>query len=319
MQSAYATDVPEQAEEFLAGAYSGDVDLSLPDEAGTFRFAVDRVDAQAFRLDSMEIGARAAIRYEPDEEEFFVSTIGRGTLRVLQRGTEERFLPGEPALIGRPGVETRAEIADFQHGVVVLRAASLRAAAGLEPDGEELPMFASIRPVSARHARTWNRAVDFVTATLREDPVAFRSSLVLGATERLLTGLALVTFPNSAVATPARRDDHDSRSSATLRRAVAFIEANPESDVGIGEIAAAARVSRRCVQLAFRRHLDTTPTAYLRQVRLDAAHRQLLAAAPGEGLTVTEVAYRWGFSSPSRFTERYRAAFGATPSATLRR
>jgi AraC-like DNA-binding protein len=36
-------------------------------------------------------------------------------------------------------------------------------------------------------------------------------------------------------------------------------------------------------------------------------------------LTVTEVAYRWGFSSPSRFAERYRAEFGRLPSEMLRR
>jgi AraC-like DNA-binding protein len=318
MHSAYVTGVPEEAEEFLAGAYSGEIGLSLPDDAGAFRLAVERVDADAFRLDSMAIGAHAKVRYEPDQE-FYVSTIGRGTLRVLQYGVDETFLPGEPALIGRPGVETRAEIADFQQGIVTLRIASLRAAAGLDPDGEEVPEFASIRPISERHAGTWRRAVDFVATTLRDDPVVFRSPLVVGAAERLLTGLVLVTFPNGAVASLARRDDRGGRSSATLRRAIAFIEANAESDVGIGEIAAAARVSRRTMQLAFRRHLDTTPTAYLRRVRLDAAHRQLLAAAPGEGLTVTEVAYRWGFSSPSRFTERYRAAFGATPSETLRR
>jgi AraC-like DNA-binding protein len=29
--------------------------------------------------------------------------------------------------------------------------------------------------------------------------------------------------------------------------------------------------------------------------------------------------YRWGFSSPSRFAERYRIAFGCCPSETLRR
>ncbi len=61
-----------------------------------------------------------------------------------------------------------------------------------------------------------------------------------------------------------------------------------------------------------------TPTAYLRRVRLDHAHRELVGAADGDGLTVTEVAYRWGFSSPSRFAERYRAAFGVAPSQTLR-
>jgi AraC-like DNA-binding protein len=54
-------------------------------------------------------------------------------------------------------------------------------------------------------------------------------------------------------------------------------------------------------------------------VRLDGAHRELLGAVVGGGLTVTEVAYRWGFSSPSRFAERYRAAYGMSPSETLRR
>ncbi|PWW25266.1 helix-turn-helix protein [Geodermatophilus normandii] len=71
------------------------------------------------------------------------------------------------------------------------------------------------------------------------------------------------------------------------------------------------------MQLAFRRHLDTTPTAYLRQVRLAQAHRQLREATPGDGVTVTAVAARWGFT-PSRFTAHYRAAYGVTPSSTLR-
>jgi AraC-like DNA-binding protein len=266
---------------------------------------------------SVHFVARAVFRYEPDEE-YFVSTVGHGTLRVAQAGLDEQFVPGELALIGRPGVETRTEIADFRQGVVTLRAGTLRAVAGLDPGCAELPEFASIRPLSARHARTWRRTVDFVAVTLREDPPAVESPLVIGATERLLAGLALLTFPGSGPARLARCDDRDARSPATLRRAVAFIEANAERDVGIDEIATAARVSRRAVQLAFRHHLDTTPTAHLRQVRLDAARAELLSAAPGDRVTVTEVAYRWGFCSPSRFSERYRAAFGTTPSDALR-
>ena len=53
-------------------------------------------------------------------------------------------------------------------------------------------------------------------------------------------------------------------------------------------------------------------------MRLDGAHRELLGATRGDGLSVTEVAYRWGFSSPSRFAERYRSAYGRSPSETLR-
>ena len=36
-------------------------------------------------------------------------------------------------------------------------------------------------------------------------------------------------------------------------------------------------------------------------------------------MTVTAVAYRWGFPSPSRFTAYYRQAYGVTPNQTLRR
>jgi AraC-like DNA-binding protein len=54
-------------------------------------------------------------------------------------------------------------------------------------------------------------------------------------------------------------------------------------------------------------------------VRLDLAHRELLAASPEDELTVTEVGYRWGFCSPSRFAERHRETFGESPSETLRR
>ena len=70
------------------------------------------------------------------------------------------------------------------------------------------------------------------------------------------------------------------------------------------------------MQLAFRRHLDTTPLGYLRRVRLDYAHRQLAAADPRYE-SVTAVAYRWGFSS-SRFAAYYRQAYGVLPSQTLR-
>jgi len=238
-------------------------------------------------------------------------------LRVVQAGVDESFLPGEVALIGQPGIESLAEIPDFHEGVVRLRAATLRAAAGLDPDATETPNLMAVRPLP-EHARTWCRAVGFVAGTLREGPGAAESPLVLGAAERLLAELAIAAFSAEVAPAPARHTDLDARSPATLRRAIAFIEANADRDVGIEEIAAAARVSRRAVQQAFRRHLDTTPTAFLRRVRLDAAHRELQAAEPGM-LTVTEVAYHWGFCSPSRFTKRYRAAFGATPSETLRR
>ena len=111
-------------------------------------------------------------------------------------------------------------------------------------------------------------------------------------------------------------DGHDGHP-ATLRRAIAFIEGAPDEDITLADVARAANVTTRTVQHAFRRHLDTTPMAYLRRVRLDQAHRQLRTALPGSGATVARVALDWGFASPSRFARYYRDAYGRAPSATL--
>jgi AraC-like DNA-binding protein len=315
--SSFSTDEPEVAEEFISAAYV-DVSLSLPPDEGAFSFADRRLDGGSFHLDDMEIAVAASFNFEP-EDIFMINQVGRGRLRVTQARVAEEFTVGELAMVGRPEVETTTEVEDFAQHVVTLQASVLREAAGIEPESDALPTFSSVRPVSTERAASWRRTLNYVGAMLRGDPAIAEAPLVVGSVNRLLAGLVLATFPNDAVAPPERRDERGTHSAAALRRAVAFVDAAAELDIGIGDIAAAAGLSRRATQLAFRRHLDTTPTAYLRKVRLDGAHRELLDAQPGSGVTVTEVAYRWGFSSPSRFAERYRAEYGFSPSHSLRR
>jgi transcriptional regulator GlxA family with amidase domain len=102
-----------------------------------------------------------------------------------------------------------------------------------------------------------------------------------------------------------------------LRRVVAFIHENADHDIGLADIAAAAQLTPRSVQYLFRRHLSVTPLEYLRRVRLDRAHRDLLAADPSVD-TVNAIAGRWGFAHAGRFSVAYREMFGTPPSATLR-
>ena len=103
----------------------------------------------------------------------------------------------------------------------------------------------------------------------------------------------------------------------TLFRAQDFIEQHAAENIRADDIAHAAAVTVRSVQLAFRQHLGTTPGSYLRSVRLERAHRDLLRADRGSGGTVAAIAARWQFASPSRFAAYYREAFGELPSETL--
>lgn len=99
-----------------------------------------------------------------------------------------------------------------------------------------------------------------------------------------------------------------------LRAAEGFIEAHLDEAMTLDEVAAAAGITPRALQLAFRTHRGTTPMAFWRDARLGRAHADLRAGAGG----VTEIALRWGFVHFGRFSAAYRARYGMSPRETLK-
>jgi transcriptional regulator GlxA family with amidase domain len=128
----------------------------------------------------------------------------------------------------------------------------------------------------------------------------------------------LTAYPNTVLLDPTIEDRHDSHP-RTLRRAIAYIDDHAREDITVTDIAAAVNVTVRALQHAFRRHRATTPMGYVRLVRLRQAHLELLAADPTSGVTVTQVAARWGFFHPGRFARYYREIYGVSPYQTLLR
>ncbi|NBZ86366.1 AraC family transcriptional regulator [Stagnihabitans tardus] len=100
-----------------------------------------------------------------------------------------------------------------------------------------------------------------------------------------------------------------------LRLAEGFIEAHLDQPITLEEVAQAAGISPRGLQMVFRQHRGTTPLGFWRDQRLARAHADLLQAPPGT--RVTDVALRWGFTHFGRFSEVYRARYGLSPRDTL--
>ncbi|GAA3290603.1 hypothetical protein GCM10020295_05420 [Streptomyces cinereospinus] len=148
------------------------------------------------------------------------------------------------------------------------------------------------------------------------DPAVADQRLVASTAAQHLAASVLSAFPNTALA-DERDGDRGDGHPLVLRRALAYIDDHADQPVTVAEIAAAAHVTVRALQYAFRRHLDTTPVAHLRRVRLAQAHRDLVAADRDGGVTVTEIAARWGFHHPGRFASLYRAAYRRPPHRTL--
>ena len=96
-----------------------------------------------------------------------------------------------------------------------------------------------------------------------------------------------------------------------VRRALDFIEANAEQDILLGDIASAASLSVSSLGRLFNRHLGQSPAALLRDLRLDRVRDELRRGTP---TSIRELAQRWGFQSPSQFSQAYQRRFGEKPS-----
>ena len=83
------------------------------------------------------------------------------------------------------------------------------------------------------------------------------------------------------------------------------------------EICAAVGVPERTLGICCAEFLGMSPGSYVRLRRLNLAGAALRRADPATA-SVAEIARGYGFSELGRFAAAYRAAFGETPSATLR-
>ena len=174
------------------------------------------------------------------------------------------------------------------------------------------PLRFELRPFSAELQTAWAQAVALIQTYERMTivlPQAAAASL-----DEFMLSLVLAQHPHTY------SDDLRRLSRAALPRIVREAEhwmriGGPETSVSA--VAARVGVSLRSLEAGFRESRQTTPTQYLRKVRLDAARAELLA--PSESTTVTSVALANGFFHLPRFSAYYRTAFDEPPGLTLRR
>jgi AraC-like DNA-binding protein len=102
-----------------------------------------------------------------------------------------------------------------------------------------------------------------------------------------------------------------------LERAERYIAEHLSEELTLNEIVTAAETSTSTMLRAFRLHRGTTPMRYVKQLRLEAVHRALLAAVP-TAAKVSDLASDYGFYQFGRFAADYRRTFGQLPSETLR-
>jgi AraC-like DNA-binding protein len=315
----FTTTDPEHAHAFLRRNYTAH-SVRFSGSLEGFTFAQTMTSAQNFSVGRMRYSVVVQTDSGPLEGKLIIAQLLSGCLEISVGREAVCATRGAQPLLMPPSRSIHTEWDNHEVGMVTLDPAMVAdygaGVSGLGPAGLE---FTGMEPISPLMARHWQSVVRHVAREVLPNPEAMASPLIVGQTQRLLAASVLTTFPNTALnaLTDSTTVPVGVVEPAALRRAVAFIDAHAGEDIGIAEITQAARLGPRGLQQAFRRYRDTTPMGYLRRVRLDHAHRELLAGDPTQGDTVSAIAARWGFPHPGRFSKAYHTAYGRLPSHTL--
>lgn len=149
--------------------------------------------------------------------------------------------------------------------------------------------------------------IGFATSA-EADTLINASALMPERLQDMLVDAVLDLWPHSY--SQALRQPSPGLAPRHVKQAMDYLQAHPELFVSGAELAAISRVSLRALQEGFRRFAGTSISAYQRQVRLERAYQAL---RQGTEASVSEVAHRFGFSNPGRFSQYFQNAYGVRP------
>lgn len=276
------------------------------------------VDPRRFRFDwrSVELGSMSLVRYElaaqvhsraEPEDQLLVCRVDAADARIWSG--RQGLDAGQPWLTDGARVEAKWNQVARVRALVFDRVAARDAVRRITGDDRLELRATGLSPHSREDGARWERMFSYVDGSFGPNGA---DPLIAAELERHALLLTMAAFPTTfseSLDRPAQR----SAAPASVRRALAYIEDNAHLPITVDDVAAAAFMSTRGLQYAFRRALDITPNEALRRARLDGAHRDL---RHGKGTSVSAVARRWGFSNVSRFAVAYREAYGSPPVLT---
>jgi AraC-like DNA-binding protein len=135
---------------------------------------------------------------------------------------------------------------------------------------------------------------------------------VIGLVEQIRRGLALRLMQAAGSSQPGALKG--GLAAHQLRKILLYIEENLEKSLTIEDLATLIALSPTHFARAFRESTGQPPHRYITALRLDRSRDAL----QHPGVTLAEVATRYGFSDHSHFTRLFKDRFGITPSSYRR-
>lgn len=313
----YSTDQPAEAGRFgrdLLGPHS----IRIRDgDPGRFQASLHAVLLRDVTLGYLDYGADVEVAVRQLTEDQLVIVPAVGSCTIEQDG---EVVMGTPVRAIVPASNAPMTLAfEAESPLLVLRMA--RSALDVHLSrlvghllGPPL-VFDLALDLSVGTASRWNSAVQMLHAELYDETSLLHAGIGVGQLEEFVMSALLYSHGSNYSEQLVGSGRQERRA---VRRAVDYIERNLARPISVDDVAQAAGVSLRTLQSFFAEDLQQTPSAFIRNRRLERARSDLADASPGSGTTVTQVANRWGFTHLGRFATTYHQRFGESPSHTLR-
>jgi len=156
--------------------------------------------------------------------------------------------------------------------------------------------------------------INYVVDQLSSNDLFEKYALVRQQVSRTIFNMLLSGQPHNysqelkAVATPG--------APRHIERAYQFIMEHYDQDIDIAQLVEISGVSMRALYAGFKRYKGVSPMLALKTRRLEAVRENLLSCRSGG--SVTDIAFKWGFTHLGHFSRDYERRFGEKPSATLK-
>jgi AraC-like DNA-binding protein len=266
---------------------------------GPARLGGVRIGGFSFAL--IEFGTAMEVEAAVHSDHFLILSCLRGSAQVNLDGKGISVAPGR-GFLARPSRHIKARFSSD----------CVRLAVKIEPH----LLAPSVYPdhvtfaVDSEQMKPWFETIRFLFSTPSFIAAGAQDPALLEDMEGILSRLLHRSPLYRAVSQPpgqaASRDVH---------KAELFVRAHASTTLSLADIASAAAVNVRTLQINFLRYRNMTPMEFVRNVRLDRARGLLMTG----NVQVADAASDSGFAHQGRFASRYRLRFGETPSATLKR
>ena len=304
----------QQYDQLAGGSFHGSLEELWFEDMQVFRERTSHAVRQVCRIRKDAVWCGVTVKHDGSRIEGL--EVGHNGVMVCGHGAEfELLTPGEHDIFGI--VASRDALLQHADSVGVSLDAGLLDHAAWLPCGTE--------PQS--------RLRDCLTLLLHQPPTSSALSAGPGTAlsgttvqnserlQRRAQQAALDAFFEVLTAHTNRSNDFFERTGfgrrrQLVRRVCLHVQGCTVEIPTVPELCAAFHVSRRTLQYAFEEVAGSSPVAYLRSLRLNAARREIIT---GTALTVQHAAACQGFWSLSQFSGDYRRLFGERPSETLAR